>query len=220
MDSDNVNALRDQIAELTLKIILLGGQTEELLDIVQGKGDREWPIPTPHIDIEQERLPPNGPHPPAYPGNCNCQCRSLVRGPNTVGRGVYLGLVSAGDVANLGEHALKDLDDGLRAIVLHLVPRRAGAPAGTLQSGPFQRARDEMIALLNKVSLRVDPLPGAAAPHFASFRNIARGRHLRLADARQGLFAFLSDASRGHALYYETFLQLVQFRGIDIDALP
>jgi hypothetical protein len=69
MDSDNVNALRDQIAELTLKIILLGGQTEELLDIAQGKGDREWPIPTPRIDIEQERLPPNGPHPPAYPGS-------------------------------------------------------------------------------------------------------------------------------------------------------
>ncbi|KAI5837741.1 hypothetical protein DFP73DRAFT_567278 [Morchella snyderi] len=187
MSPVNGEELRAQIVELSRQIV-------ELQHIVHGGEEQR----TPSLSAQRDR-------------------RFLVRGPNTVGRGVYLGLVRAGDVADLNEHALKELDDGLKTLALHFVPRGVGAPRG----GTFGRGADDMIALLNRVSLRPDPMPGVAAEdYFSQFRNPLRGRYLRLGDARQGQFGRIPEAYQPHALYFETFLQLVLFRGIDLDALP
>lgn len=133
------------------------------------------------------------------------------------GRGVYLGLVRASDVANLGEHSLKELDDGLKALAPVLVPRGVGAPI----FGVFTQCRDDMIALLDKVSLRRDPVPpeSESEVHLAAFRNPNRGRYLRLEDARQGRLGLIPERDAIYTLYFETFLQLVHFRGIDLEAL-
>ncbi|KAI5837740.1 hypothetical protein DFP73DRAFT_635981 [Morchella snyderi] len=138
----------------------------------------------------------------------------------TVGRGVFLGLVRAGDAAALNDGALRELDEGLKAIALHLVPRATGAPGGWPKEGPFPRARTELIALLNKVSLRADPVPGDSEEHFAAFTNPARGRDFRLDDARQGQLGSIPSENRANALWFETFVQLVRFRGLDLDLLP
>ncbi|KAI5837739.1 hypothetical protein DFP73DRAFT_285970 [Morchella snyderi] len=169
--------------------------------------------PTPSLSDEQE----NSEH-------ClNCSCRSSPsyrRNTCISGRGVYLGLVRAGDVADLSDRALMELDDGLKAITMHLVPRSAGAPPGSSTEAPLPWTRKELLALLDKVSLRVNPVPEPGVDHFAAFRNTARGRDFRLEDARQGLVGNIPKAHKANLLYFETFVQLVRFRGIDLEALP
>ncbi|KAI5837743.1 hypothetical protein DFP73DRAFT_285988 [Morchella snyderi] len=214
MDSGN-DKIRNQIIHLDRQIADLQRQAAELKQMVDSEGEQRDPL----LNVQREHRP-SAPHPAAHPEYCNCRCRNPASVPNIVGRGVHLGLVRAGDVADLGEPALKELDDGLKAIALHLVPRGVGAPSGTHIEGPFPRARQEVIALLNKVSLRFDPVPAQATPHFNAFRNPVRGRFLRMADARQGHQGLTPEGFRPNALYFETFLQLVQFRGIDLEALP
>ncbi|RPB16230.1 hypothetical protein P167DRAFT_602856 [Morchella conica CCBAS932] len=201
MDSENADVLRAKIYELTSQVMLLPGKTMGLLGIVHGKGECSIPC----IGIEQERPPPsyNAPRPPADPQYCNF-------------RGVYLGLVHAGDVADLSARAGKELDDGLKAIAQRLVPRGTGAPV----TGTFPQATEEINRLLNKVALRVDPVPGGWDAHVPAFRNPNTGRYLRLGDARQAHLGKTPEGDRKNALYYETFFQLLQFRGIDVEALP
>ncbi|KAI5837735.1 hypothetical protein DFP73DRAFT_285885 [Morchella snyderi] len=136
-----------------------------------------------------------------------------------VGRGVYLGLLRARDLDALSDRALNELDDGLKAIALHLVPRGTAAPSANSEHAPLPRLGREMVALLNKLSLKVDPVPGFWTVHFEAFRDPARGRDLRLDDARQGVFGMIEKKYRANMLYFETFLQLVHFRGIDLEAL-
>lgn len=76
-----------------------------------------------------------------------------------------------------------------------------------------------MIALLNKVALPVDPMPGEWNVHTPAFRDPSRGRYLRLGDARRAHLGRIKE-EKENALYYETFFQLLQFRGIDVEALP
>ncbi|RPB07021.1 hypothetical protein P167DRAFT_579736 [Morchella conica CCBAS932] len=216
MDSNHPDVLRDLIVDQARQIMLLKAKNAEL----QRSVNRQAEPPSPYINIEKGRPPPNLPdlsYPPAYPDYSNYNSRPLpVHGPNTAGHRIYLGLVRATDVAALGMHALKELDDGLKAIAHCLVPRAYGAP----ESGVFTQAAADMVALLNRVSLRPEPLPGLPAAHAAEFRNSNRGRYLRLWDARQRQFTFIPEENRRHVLYFETFLQLLLFRGIDAEALP
>ncbi|KAI5837742.1 hypothetical protein DFP73DRAFT_588824 [Morchella snyderi] len=214
MDHDNILTIRAQLAELNRQIANLQGKATELKHLVDSNEEAQR---TPFLNIQHDRLSPNSPHSSLYHEWCNCRCRSLVSGSSTatIGRGVYLGLVRAGDVANLGEHSLKELDDGLKALAQYLVPRGAEAP----QNSAFTKCRDDMIALLDKVSLRRDPVPAEAQVHSAAFRNPNRGRYLRLEDARQGRLGLIAKHDVTHTLYFETFLQLVHFRGIDLEAL-
>ncbi|KAI5837744.1 hypothetical protein DFP73DRAFT_588825 [Morchella snyderi] len=123
--------------------------------------------------------------------------------PSPAPRGVSLGLVRAVDVADLSQHALRQLDYGLKAIAQYLVPRGAGAPI----SSSFTRYSNDMIALLNKVSLWANAVPGESADHSATFRSIDRRWYLRLADARQGRFGKITDGHATYALDLEMFLQ-------------
>ncbi|KAI5839116.1 hypothetical protein DFP73DRAFT_221923 [Morchella snyderi] len=215
MDSDAVDALRAQLAELTTKIEKVENDTAAILGAIRPlDSDIMAESPPPNDAFSPEAYSELGPYP--QPEWCECRCRFLVRGPNTVGRGVHLGLVLAGDVANLDGNALKQLDDGLKAIAQRLVPRERGA----LESGVFTQTADDMAALLIKVSLRCDQLPGSATAHGAAFRNHRRGRHLRLEDARQRAFAWASVTDRRLLMFFETFFQMLLFRGIDVEALP
>lgn len=96
------------------------------------------------------------------------------------------------------------------------MPRGTGAPV----TGTFTQATEEINRLLNKVALRVDPVPGGWDAYVLAFRNPNRGRYLRLGDARQAHLGKTPEGDRKNALYYETFFQLLQFRGIDVEALP
>ncbi|KAI5837738.1 hypothetical protein DFP73DRAFT_600731 [Morchella snyderi] len=211
MDYIKLNALRAQLDELARQIAVLEIKAKAA---EQSKDEHlQPPAYTQRISTR----------PPAFYGLPLCSRSSPDCRLNTctAGRGVYLGLVRAGDVADLSGHALKELDDGLKVIVLHLVPRGAGAPSFRSLLAPFPRVREEMIALLSKVSLRVGPLPDSnTTSHYVNFRNPARGRNLRLDDARLGELGDIDESHKGNALYFETFLQLVHFRGIDPEALP
>ncbi|KAI5837737.1 hypothetical protein DFP73DRAFT_567270 [Morchella snyderi] len=222
MDSSTIDALHGQVLELARQIVDL---QSNVIAAEHGKDAHVQAIPC--LTVEQERTPPNATKPPAYTQNClnclNCSCKSSparARNTCTAGRGVYLGLLRAGDLAALSERALNELDDGLKAIALNLVPRAAGAPPATSTDSPLSRTKQEMIALLNKVSLRIGPVPGGSVEHFAAFRDPARGRNFRLEDARLGQFGLLTEGPRMSLMYFETFLQLLQARGIDVDALP
>ncbi|KAI5839406.1 hypothetical protein DFP73DRAFT_530113 [Morchella snyderi] len=133
---------------------------------------------------------------------------------NPVDGGVYLGLVRAGDVARLGESMLKELDDGLRVIAKRLFPRRDG-----ITSSGVSAERQAVIALLNKVSLRQDLVPATSINYFADFHDKHRGMYQRAAGARYGYMKQTVEDRTINFIYYETFLQLVLFRGIDLDAL-
>lgn len=125
---------------------------------------------------------------------------------------MYLGLVRAGDVVQLGVRMQKELDDGLRAIAVRMFPRGGKADR-------FTEERQAMVELLNKVSLRQDVVPVVGEDYFARYYDPNRGRYQRAAGARYGYMGRMPE-SRINAFYYETFLQLVLLRGIDLEALP
>lgn len=124
---------------------------------------------------------------------------------------MYLGLVRAGDVLQLGDRMLKELDDGLRAIAVRLFPRGVSVIR-------FTEEGKAMVALLNKVSLRQDVVPVVGEDYCARYRDPQRGRYERAAGGRYSYLNKMPE-SRLNAFYYETFLQLVLFRGIDLEAL-
>ncbi|KAI5836787.1 hypothetical protein DFP73DRAFT_589454 [Morchella snyderi] len=186
-DPSNIDALQDKISDLTQQILLLQSKTDQLVQRVRSQDEHE-------------------------PEICSGRCRSLVHGPNTVGGGVYLGLVRAGDVVQLGERMQKELDDGLREIAVRLFPRTGGPRR-------FTEERQAMVALLDKVSLRQDAVPVTSEDYFARYDDPRRGRYQRAAGARYGYMNRMTE-SRLNAFYYETFLQLVLFRGIDLEELP
>ncbi|KAI5837736.1 hypothetical protein DFP73DRAFT_285873 [Morchella snyderi] len=211
-------ALRTELDELRRQIADLQSKHAE-----HSKDEHAQPAQC--LTTQHSYPPPAAPQLAVDREHCvNCRCRSPARGPNTgtvapppQGRGVYLGLLRAGDLGGLSDRALNELDDGLKAIARRVVPRVAGAPP----VGTFPRAKADMIALLNKVSLRTDPVPGVApgVDHFAAFRDPKRGRNFRLNDARQLQFGLIPEGDRSCLMYFETFVQLVQFRGIDVEEL-
>ncbi|KAI5837747.1 hypothetical protein DFP73DRAFT_588828 [Morchella snyderi] len=140
------------------------------------------------------------------------QSRLRDGGPNTVVNDLHLGLVRAGDVARLGVRARQELDDGLRSIARTMFPR------GT--AGDFTAGRQAMMALLGNVSLRHDVFPQASESYFLLCRDSKRGRYQRASDARHGYLSKIEESVRANALYYETFLQLTLFQGIDLEQLP
>lgn len=80
---------------------------------------------------------------------------------------MYLGLVRAGDVLQLGDRMLKELDDGLRAIAVRFFPRGVNVDR-------FTEERQAMVALLNKVSLRQDAVPAVDVNYFARYHDTCR----------------------------------------------
>ncbi|KAI5839126.1 hypothetical protein DFP73DRAFT_562479 [Morchella snyderi] len=176
------------------------------------------PLPTPPLAPDAQSFMSTN-HPRRCK-DCHCRCRLLTRGPSTQAPGVYLGLVRATDVLALGERARKDLEDGLKLIVQHLVPRGPGTALTTTPRDLLTKCSSDMAALLDKVSLRADPLPVDGEPNFEAFMNTGRGRYRRLGDARQGYLGVLSVGARRNSAHFETLLQLVLFFGIDVEALP
>lgn len=123
---------------------------------------------------------------------------------------MYLGLVRAGDVVQLSERMLKELDDGLRAIAARVFPR-TGSPNGLKEEG------EAMLSLLEKVSLRHDAIPvQVTEDYFNRYRDLRLGRYQRAVSARYGYMSSMTGL-KTNACYYETFLQLVLFRGIDLE---
>ncbi|KAI5839407.1 hypothetical protein DFP73DRAFT_587556 [Morchella snyderi] len=224
-DAISIEALQQKINDLTQQISLLHSKTDELAQIVRREEENEpettsiaperpnYKFPT--IGTAEEHVHRRG-DPSRHPSNegCNCRCSSLNCAPRILAGGVYLGLVRAGDVAQLGDSMQKELDDGLRAIGIRLFPRGDDGRGSTLD-----RAREAMITLLQKVSLRQDAVPVAGENYWASYHDPHRGRYQRLAGVRYGYWNRIPEP-RLNAYYIETFLQLALFRGIDLDELP
>ncbi|RPB16231.1 hypothetical protein P167DRAFT_570935 [Morchella conica CCBAS932] len=205
-DSINNQALQGQINDLTQQISLLQRKTDELAQIVHRQEEHEQETPP----KETER--PSYKFPTIRAKEEGVHRRDDPNGHPTNGGGVYLGLVRAGDVVQLGVRMQKELDDGLRAIAVRMFPRGGNADR-------FTEERQAMVELLNKVSLRQDVVPVVGEDYFARYHDPNRGRYQRAAGARYGYMGRMPE-SRINAFYYETFLQLVLFRGIDLEALP
>jgi hypothetical protein len=129
-------------------------------------------------------------------------------------------MVFAGDVAELHPNALAKLDKGLRDIGSRLItPKVAASPDSAV------REYNHLVELFHQVGFQIragpeqSTVPGTGTDGgdaFANFKNPSFSRNLRLL---HGLEAWRSEARQKKGLAaYETFFQLVKFRGINLDA--
>lgn len=139
----------------------------------------------------------------------------------TLARGLCLGAVFADDLGKLAPSALKLLDDGLRDIADRLVPRNS-AQASEYHNNRFPGELDN---LLNRVGLRKGaPSNGNdLQARWDAFIDPRNDRNWRLENGlvQSRTWSFQNDAGArqkpGH-LAFETYYQLVKFRGIDLNA--
>lgn len=138
----------------------------------------------------------------------------------TLARGLCLGAVFADDVGKLAPPVLRLLDDGLREIGRKLIPHNR-AQTSEYHNNQFP---GELEYLLNRVGLRKGmPFHGNDLQNrWDLFLDPKSDRNWRLENGLMScrVWSFLNDTSPtakpGH-LTFETYYQLVKFRGIDLN---